>query len=147
MSTYALWGHTCARSREPAGFRRDERRFITTGNTDDADLTDFRGYEIRVYPHHPRNPCSFGGRQTFITIYILKSRRRPKSRHEFYPMKNPNPGHEDVQGMLLELGKIYGYETSAAINDARKKFMNMPIEEVATIKEFQKRFIFQRLWK
>ena len=40
--------------------------------------------------------------------------------------------------MLLELGKIYGYETSAAINDARKKFMNMPIEEVATIKEFQR---------
>ncbi len=56
---------------------------------------------------------------------------------EFDPKKNPNPGHEDVQGMLLELGKIYGYETSAAINDARKKFMNMPIEEVATIKEFQ----------
>ena len=40
--------------------------------------------------------------------------------------------------MLLELGKIYGYETSAAINDAKKKFMNMPIEEVATIKEFQR---------
>ena len=40
--------------------------------------------------------------------------------------------------MLLELGRIYGYETSAAINDARKKFMNMPIEEVATIKEFQR---------
>ena len=31
----------------------DERRFITTGNTDDADLTDFRGYEIRVYPRQP----------------------------------------------------------------------------------------------
>ena len=56
---------------------------------------------------------------------------------EFDPKKNPNPQHEDVQGMLLELGKIYGYETSAAINDAKKRFMNRPIEEVATIKEFQ----------
>ncbi|NJD54673.1 MAG: hypothetical protein FIB07_17665 [Candidatus Methanoperedens sp.] len=57
---------------------------------------------------------------------------------EFDPKKNPNWGHEDVQGMPLELGKIYGYETSAAINDVKKKFMNMPIEEVATIKEFQR---------
>ncbi len=41
----------------------DERRFIVTGNTDDADLTDFRGYEIRVYPRHPRNPRSMKGAQ------------------------------------------------------------------------------------
>jgi hypothetical protein len=41
-------------------------------------------------------------------------------------------------GWAFFFGKIYGYETSAAINDARKKFMNMPIEEVATIKEFQR---------
>src|SRR3990172_10977825 len=33
---------------EPAGFRRDGRRFIVTGNTDDADLADFHGYEIRA---------------------------------------------------------------------------------------------------
>ncbi len=64
--------------------------------------------------------------------------REEKPLEEFDPLKNPNPAHEDVQGMLLELGKIYGYETSAAINDAKKKFMNMPIEEVATIKEFQR---------
>ncbi len=64
--------------------------------------------------------------------------REEKPLAEFDPKKNPNPGHEDVQGMLLELGKIYGYETSAAINDAKKKFMNTPIEEVATIKEFQR---------
>ncbi len=63
--------------------------------------------------------------------------REEKPLEDFDLKKNPNPGHEDVQGILLELGKIYGYETSAAINDARKKFMNMPIEEVATIKEFQ----------
>jgi hypothetical protein len=64
--------------------------------------------------------------------------REEKPLEEFDPRKNPNPAHEDVQGMLLELGRIYGYETSAAINDAKKKFMNMPIEEVATIKEFQR---------
>jgi len=28
----------------------DERRFIVTGNTDDADLMDFHGYEICAYP-------------------------------------------------------------------------------------------------
>ncbi len=39
--------------------------------------------------------------------------------------------------MLLELGKMYGYETSAAINDAKKKFMNIPLEEVATLKNFK----------
>ncbi len=41
--------------------------------------------------------------------------REEKPLGEFDPKKNPNPGHEDVQGMLLELGKIDGYETSAAI--------------------------------
>ncbi len=46
-----------------------------------------------------------------------------KALAEFDPEKNPNQAHEDVQGMLLELGKIYGYETSAAINDAKKKFI------------------------
>ncbi len=45
----------------------DERRFITTGNTDDTDLTDFHGYKIRVYPRHPHNPCSVGG-----DTYLLK---------------------------------------------------------------------------
>jgi len=64
--------------------------------------------------------------------------REEKPLEEFDPVKNPNPEHEDVQGMLLELGKIYGYETSAAINDAKKRFMNIPIEEVATIREFQR---------
>jgi hypothetical protein len=57
--------------------------------------------------------------------------REEKPLGEFDPKKNPNPAHEDVQGMLLELGKIYGYETSAAINDAKKKFMNMPIDKMS----------------
>ena len=47
--------------------------------------------------------------------------------------------------MLLELGKIYGYETSAAVNDAKKKFMNRPLEEVATIKEFPERFSYPQI--
>ncbi|HEY9205732.1 MAG TPA: hypothetical protein VIO58_07395 [Candidatus Methanoperedens sp.] len=57
--------------------------------------------------------------------------REEKPLEEFDPKKNPSPAHEDVQGMLLELGKIYGYETSAAINDAKKKFMNMPIDKMS----------------
>ncbi len=36
--------------------------------------------------------------------------REEKPLEEFDPKKNPNRGHEDVQGMLFELGKIYGYE-------------------------------------
>ncbi len=59
-----------------------------------------------------------------------------KPLEEFDPKKNPNPAHEDVQGMLLVLGKIYRQETSASINDVKKMFMNIPIE-VAAIKEFQ----------
>ncbi len=46
--------------------------------------------------------------------------REEKPFPEFDPKKNPNPAHEDVQGMLLELGKIYGYETSAVINNVLK---------------------------
>ncbi|MDO8726998.1 MAG: hypothetical protein Q7J35_13090 [Candidatus Methanoperedens sp.] len=38
----------------------DERRFTTTGNTDDADLADFHGYEIRAYPCDLCNLCSVG---------------------------------------------------------------------------------------
>ncbi|MCX9009620.1 MAG: hypothetical protein OIN66_00725 [Candidatus Methanoperedens sp.] len=30
--------------------------------------------------------------------------RKEKPFEEFGPKKNPNPGHEDVQGMLLEPG-------------------------------------------
>jgi hypothetical protein len=71
--------------------------------------------------------------------------REEKPFEEFDPKKNLNPQHEDVQGMLLELGKIYGYETSAAVNDAKKKFMNRPLEEVATIKEFPEHFSYPKI--
>lgn len=75
-------------------------------------------------------------------VWYLKEE---KPLEEFDPKKNPNPGHEDVQGMLLELGRIYGYETSAAINDAKKKFMNRNIEEISTIKEFPERFSYPKI--
>jgi len=39
----------------------DERRFIVTGNTDDADQADFHGYEIRVHQCHPFAQCSITG--------------------------------------------------------------------------------------
>ena len=58
--------------------------------------------------------------KTYITAvqYFLPGRERngiwylreEKPVGEFDPEKNPNPAHEDVQGMLLEPGKIYGYE-------------------------------------
>jgi hypothetical protein len=75
-------------------------------------------------------------------IWYLKEE---KPLEEFDPKKNPNPEHEDVQGMLLELGRIYGYETSAAVNDAKKKFMNRNIEEISTIKEFPERFSYPKI--
>jgi len=57
----------------------DERRFTATGNTDDADLTDFHGYDIRAYPRHPRNPCSRRRHQIFIKIKNIKIWRHPKA--------------------------------------------------------------------
>jgi len=36
---------------------------IMTGNTDDADLADKRGCEIRVYQCHPRDPGSIAFRE------------------------------------------------------------------------------------
>src|SRR3990172_12152973 len=43
--------------------------------------------------------------------------REEKPLEEFDPKKNPNPAHEDV--LLLELGKIYGYETWKEVNDTQ----------------------------
>ncbi|MCZ7401403.1 MAG: hypothetical protein O8C61_04205 [Candidatus Methanoperedens sp.] len=71
--------------------------------------------------------------------------REEKPFEEFDPKKNPTPLHEDVQGMLLELGRIYDYETSAAVNDAKKNFMNRPLEEVATMKEFPEQFSYPKI--
>jgi hypothetical protein len=62
--------------------------------------------------------------------------RKEKPLEEFDPKKNPNPGHEDVQGMLLELGKIYGYETWRGVNDAKKKFMGRPRKEIVIVRDF-----------
>ncbi len=68
--------HTWVRSREPAGFGIDERRFAATLNTDDTELTDFHRYE---------NPCVSASsaqsvfrrrRHIFITFLNIKLRRR-----------------------------------------------------------------------
>jgi hypothetical protein len=61
--------------------------------------------------------------------------REEKPLEEFDPKKNPNPGHEDVQGMLLEPGKIYGYETWKGVNDAKRKLMGGPLEEITKMDE------------
>jgi hypothetical protein len=59
--------------------------------------------------------------------------REEKPLEEFDPKKNPNPAHEDVQGMLLELRKIYGYDAWGGVNNAKRKFMGRPLEEIATM--------------
>ena len=71
--------------------------------------------------------------------------REEKPFLEFDPKKNPNPAHEDVQGMLLELGRIYGYETSAPVYDAKKKFLKRPLEDVATLKEYPGNFSYPKI--
>jgi hypothetical protein len=73
--------------------------------------------------------------------------REEKPLEEFDPKKNPNPGHEDVQGILLELGKIYGYETWRGVNDAKKKFMGRPLEEIATVCDFPRLFSYPKVVK
>ncbi len=47
--------------------------------------------------------------------------------------------------MLLELGRIYGYETSAPVYDAKKKFLKRPLEEVATLKEYPGNFSYPKI--
>ncbi len=73
--------------------------------------------------------------------------REEKPLEEFDPKKNPNPGHEDVQGMLLQLGKIYGYETWRGVNDAKKRFMGRPLEEIATVRDFPRLLSYPKVVK
>jgi len=61
-------------------------------------------------------------------------------------LRNSTPGKTRIRHMKMFRDaawtrRIYGYETSAAINDARKKFMNMPIEEVRNHKRIPERCI------
>lgn len=53
---------------------------------------------------------------------------------KFDPVTNPNPRHEDIQGMLLELGKLYGYDTFIPVYDSQKMFFNKKLEEIASIR-------------
>ncbi len=46
--------------------------------------------------------------------------REEKPLEEFDPKKNLHSAHEDVQGILLELGGIDGYETWKGVNDAKR---------------------------
>lgn len=65
-------------------------------------------------------------------IWLL---RKGEPAVEFDPHKYPHPKHEDAQGMLLELGKIYGYETSVPPYDRKKKFLDRTLEEIATLEQ------------
>lgn len=62
--------------------------------------------------------------------------RQETPAEEFDPIKYPYPKHEDVQGMLLELGKVYGYETIISSYDRQKGFLNKPLGEIATLNIF-----------
>jgi hypothetical protein len=64
--------------------------------------------------------------------------REEKPIEEFHPEKNQIPRHEDVQGMLLELGNVYGYETTIPVYDRKKNFLNKKLGEIVTLNEFPK---------
>jgi len=66
-------------------------------------------------------------------VWFLREERPPE---EFDPIKNPVPNHEDVQGMLLEIGKIYGYETIVPSYDINGKFLDKTLGEIVTIRKF-----------
>jgi len=68
-------------------------------------------------------------------IWLLKDE---KPLQEFDPRKNPDPKHEDIQGMLLELGNVYGYETFIPVYDSQKKFLNETLAEIASLKTITK---------
>ena len=52
------------------------RLLTNEGNTDDTDLKDLHGYEIRANPRHPRNPCS-----TSASFFV----DAPEIRNAVYP--------------------------------------------------------------
>lgn len=66
-------------------------------------------------------------------VWLLREEKPPQP---FDPEKNPQPKHADVQGMLLELGKIYGYETAIPPYDRQEKFMGKTLWEIATLEDF-----------
>lgn len=65
-------------------------------------------------------------------IWLLRQEKPPQ---EFDPIKNPKPKHEDVQGMLLELGRIYNYETAVPPYDNQKRFLGKTLGEIATLED------------
>jgi hypothetical protein len=68
-------------------------------------------------------------------IWLLKE---DKPLQKFDPVKNPEPKHEDIQGMLLELGNVYGYETFIPVYDSQKRFLNETLAEIASLKTIPK---------
>lgn len=54
---------------------------------------------------------------------------------EFDPEEYPHPGHEDVMGMLLELGKLYDYETTVSPYEGREEFLERELGSIATLDE------------
>jgi len=68
-------------------------------------------------------------------IWLLREEKPPQP---FDPVKNPKPKHDDVQGMLLELGRIYGYETAVPPYDRQKEFLGKTLLEIATLEDFPK---------
>ena len=68
-------------------------------------------------------------------IWLLKEE---KPLQEFDPIKNPEPKHEDIQGMLLELGNVYGYETFIPVYDSQKMFLNKSLKDISSLKKIPK---------
>lgn len=55
---------------------------------------------------------------------------------EFDPEEHPYPKHADAIGMLLELGKIYDYETTVSPYERKEKFLNKTLKDISTLDEF-----------
>ncbi|KXB00071.1 hypothetical protein AKJ45_03100 [candidate division MSBL1 archaeon SCGC-AAA261F19] len=54
---------------------------------------------------------------------------------EFDPEEHPHPGHSDVMGMLLELGRIYDFETTVSPYERKEEFLERTLEDLATLEE------------
>jgi hypothetical protein len=112
--------------------------------------------EIEDHPKTKNNPTwTATVRRTLqqYSIFYQKSKgsgiwflREEKSFEEFHPEKHKIPKHEDVQGMLLELGNVYGYETTIPVYDRQKIFLSKKLGEIVTLNEFPK-FSYPKILK
>lgn len=52
--------------------------------------------------------------------------------------------HSDAEGVLLELGNLFGFDTYVCFRDRTKQFKETPLKEIANLEQIPK-FTYQRL--